>query len=123
MCIRDRPEIIAFGRGVMMRPLLNVSKFAINDYARVHILNWIEDPSNQSNNYDRNFLRNAVIPLLKQRWPVCDKTVARSAKHCADAQVFVSKAAEELFLSVFNSADKTLCIGQLQSYESPQQQL
>ena len=117
------PEIMAFGRGVMMRPLLNVSRLAISDYARFHALNWVEDPSNESNDYDRNFLRNAVIPLLKQRWPVCDKTVARSARHCADAQVLVSKAAEELFLSVFNSADKTLGIGQLQSYNNPQQQL
>ncbi|MDD5320988.1 MAG: tRNA lysidine(34) synthetase TilS [Methylococcales bacterium] len=117
------PETMAFGPGVMMRPLLNVSRLAISDYARLHALDWVEDPSNQSNNYDRNFLRNAVIPMLKQRWPVCDKTVARSARHCADAQVLVSKAAEALFLSVFNSADKTLCIGQLQSYKSPQQQL
>ena len=117
------PESMAFGRGVMMRPLLNVSRLAISNYARAHALKWVEDPSNQSNDYDRNFLRNAVIPLLKQRWPVCDKTVARSAMHCADAQVLVSKAAEELFLSVFNSADKTLCVGQLRSYKNSQQQL
>ncbi|MFZ2168797.1 MAG: tRNA lysidine(34) synthetase TilS [Methylococcaceae bacterium] len=115
------PETMAFGRGMLMRPLLNVSKLAINDYAVAHGLNWVEDPSNQSNNYDRNFLRNAVIPLLKQRWPVCDKTVARSAKHCAAAQVVVSKTAEELFLSVFNPWDKTLRIGQLQSYDKAQQ--
>jgi tRNA(Ile)-lysidine synthase len=106
-----------------MRPLLNVSKLAINDYALAHKLDWVEDPSNESNNYDRNFLRNAVIPLLKQRWPVCDKTVARSASHCADAQLVVSKVAEELFLSVFNSADKTLFAGKLRCYKSAQQQL
>lgn len=117
------PESMAFGRGVLMRPLLNISRLAISDYARVYALNWVDDPSNLSNNYDRNFLRNAVIPLLKQRWPVCDKTVARSAKHCAEAQVLVSKAAEELFSSVFDSADKTLRIAQLQLYKNSQQQL
>ena len=117
------PESMVFGRGVLIRPLLNVSRLAINDYALAHALDWVEDPSNESNQYDRNFLRNEVIPLLKQRWPVCDKTVARSARHCADAQVLVFEAAEELFLSVFNSEDKTLSVGNLKLYKSSQQQL
>ena len=117
------PESMVFGQGVMLRPLLNVSKLAIDDYAQVHALNWVDDPSNLSNDYDRNFLRNAVLPLLKQRWPACDKTVARSARHCADAQLLISALAEELFHRVFNAADKTLCISQLQSFEVAQQQL
>ena len=117
------PELMAFGQGVMLRPLLNVSKFAIDDYAQAHALNWVDDPSNLSNDYDRNFLRNEVLPLLKQRWPACDKTVARSARHCADAQLVISALAEELFCQVFNVVDKTLCISQLKSFEIAQQQL
>ena len=117
------PESMVFGQGVLLRPLLNITKRAIDDYARGHALSWIDDPSNFSNDYDRNFLRNAVLPLLKQRWPACDKTVARSAKHCADAQVLISALAEELFRRVFNKADKTLCISQLKSYEIARQSL
>ena len=117
------PESMAFGKGVMLRPLLNVSKLAIDDYARVHRLSWVEDPTNLSHDYDRNFLRNAVLPLLKQRWPACDKTVARSAGHCADAQVLISTLAEELFHQVFNAADQTLCISRLKLYDSIKQPL
>jgi len=117
------PEIMAFGQGIMLRPLLAISKQSINEYAQAHALNWVEDPSNQSNDYDRNFLRNAVLPLLKQRWSACDKTVARSAKHCADAQAVISEFANELFGPIFNKADNTLCISQLKSYKMIQQQL
>ena len=117
------PESMAFGQGVMLRPLLNVSKQAINGYAQSHQLSWVEDPSNQSNDYDRNFLRNVVVPLLKQRWPAIDKTVARSAKHCADAEVLVSEVADELFSTVFNEADKTLRIDRLLEHHGHQQQL
>ena len=117
------PECVAFGAGVMLRPLLNTPKQAISDYAQAHQLSWVEDPSNQSNDYDRNFLRNAVVPLLKQRWPALDKTVARSAKHCANAQVLVDEVADELFDSVFNPADKTLCVSRLLEHHSHQQQL
>ncbi len=117
------PERQAFGSGVMFRPLLNTSKQAICDYAAAHQLSWVEDPSNQSNDYDRNFLRNAVVPLLKQRWPAIDKTVARSAKHCADAQVLVEEVADELFSAAFNPADQTLCISRLMEHQLHPQQL
>jgi len=117
------PERMAFGAGVMLRPLLNTPKQAISDYAHAHQLSWVEDPSNQSNDYDRNFLRNAVVPLLKQRWSAIDKTVARSAKHCADAQVLVDEVADELFGAVFNPVDKTLSISRLAEHHSHPQQL
>ncbi|MEY3289204.1 MAG: tRNA lysidine(34) synthetase TilS [Pseudomonadota bacterium] len=117
------PESMAFGRGLMLRPLLNVAKLAIDDYAQTRGLSWVNDLSNLSNDYDRNFLRNAVLPLLKQRWPACDKTVARSAKHCADAQAVVSEYAKALFYEVFNEADQTLCITQLKILKINQQAL
>jgi tRNA(Ile)-lysidine synthase len=117
------PERIAFGTGVMLRPLLNTPKQAISAYANTHRLSWIEDPSNQSNDYDRNFLRNVVLPLLKKRWQAIDKTVARSAKHCADAQVLVNEVADELFAGVFNPDDNTLCISRLKEHLSHPQQL
>ena len=107
------PHQISFGRGVMLRPLLDVSKQVINHYAQTHDLKWVEDPSNASNAYDRNFLRNEIFPLLKQRWPQCDKTVTRSAKHCADAQGLISEQAQSLFVDIFNKNDQTLCISQL----------
>ncbi|TRW96367.1 tRNA lysidine(34) synthetase TilS [Candidatus Methylobacter oryzae] len=117
------PERITFGAGVMFRPFLNTPKQAISDYAAAHQLQWVEDPSNQSNDYDRNFLRNAIVPMLKQRWPAIDKTVARSARHCADAQVLVDEVADELFASVFDPVDKTLGIGRLLAHRSHLQQL
>ena len=117
------PERMVFGLGEMLRPLLNISKYSVNTYAQAHALNWIIDPSNLSSDYDRNFLRNEVLYLLKQRWPVCDKTVARSAKHCADAQALISEHAEKLFLGVFNSVDKTLSINRLNTHNNNKQAL
>jgi tRNA(Ile)-lysidine synthase len=117
------PERAVFGPGIMLRPLLDTPKQAIRDYAEAHHLSWVEDPSNQSNDYDRNFLRNSVVPLLKQRWPAIDKTVSRSARHCADAQALVGEVADELFNAVINRADNALCTGRLTEHHSRQQQL
>jgi len=66
------------------RPLLGVSKELIYDYQQQHKLKFIEDSSNQDNKYDRNYLRNKVIPLIKKRFPQFAKTSGRSIKHISD---------------------------------------
>lgn len=115
------PETMAFGQGIMLRPLLNVAKQEILDYAGMHHLQWIEDPSNAQSDYDRNFLRNDILPLLKQRWSALDKTVARSAMHCANAEILMAKTASQWFLSVFDANDKSLVLSAVQQFDQQQQ--
>jgi tRNA(Ile)-lysidine synthase len=117
------PESITLGLGTVLRPLLTIGKNEIDQYAQDQQLHWVEDPSNQKNEYDRNFLRNQVIPLIRQRWESCDKTVSRSARHCSEAQIIVSAVAEELFYPVFNRHTQTLCLTQLLAHKNTRQQL
>ncbi|MDO9107183.1 MAG: tRNA lysidine(34) synthetase TilS [Methylovulum sp.] len=117
------PPGMEFGSGVLLRPLLEVAKQAIGDYAAAHALSWIEDPSNQCSDYDRNFLRNDIVPLLKQRWPALDKTVARSAAHCAEAQQAIAEAADDWLGATLNPADNTLDITKLKDYPPLRQKL
>ena len=70
----------SLGKGQLIRPLLNISKFEIEKYAQKHQLKWVADPSNADENYSRNFLRHRVIPQLKSRWPECQTVVARACK-------------------------------------------
>jgi len=53
----------------VLRPLLNVSRATLEAYCKTRGLQWIEDPSNQDQRYDRNYLRHEIVPLLKKRWP------------------------------------------------------
>jgi tRNA(Ile)-lysidine synthase len=57
------------GEYSLLRPLLSFSRQEIEAFAEENILNWIEDPTNQDISYDRNFIRNEIIPLLTNRWP------------------------------------------------------
>lgn len=117
------PEMMTFGKGVLLRPLLNTPKQVIDQYARQHDLNFIEDPSNQGIDYDRNFLRNEIVPLLKQRWPSIDKTVSRSALHCAEASELLSKLAGDQFKQVYQTKDATLSIPALVKLDVTEQAL
>ncbi|MGR9037178.1 MAG: tRNA lysidine(34) synthetase TilS, partial [Gammaproteobacteria bacterium] len=117
------PKQSAFGKGILLRPLLNISKQEITDYAHIHGLNWVEDPSNLSNHYNRNFLRNEVIPLLKRRWPACDATIARSASHCADADALIVELTQEIFSRVYDPGDNTLSVSRLAAFDRARKQL
>ena len=66
-----------FGRGNILRPLLDVTKNEILAYARKKQLDWVVDTSNQETYFDRNFLRMKVIPTLKERWPTFSSSVSR----------------------------------------------
>ncbi|MFT3763070.1 MAG: tRNA lysidine(34) synthetase TilS [Pseudoxanthomonas sp.] len=74
-----------FGKGWHWRPLLDATRAELLAYARTHALAWIEDASNTDTDFDRNFLRHEVLPLLRRRWPQADAAFARSATLCAEA--------------------------------------
>ena len=59
----------ALGNGKMIRPLLHLNREEIASYANEHNLKWIEDESNAVVDFDRNYLRQKVMPLLGARWP------------------------------------------------------
>lgn len=70
----------AHRRGWLWRPLLAHAREDLRAYAQTHGLHWIEDPSNAAADARRNFLRNVVLPLLRQQWPQADAALARSAE-------------------------------------------
>lgn len=77
----------------LLRPLLGVSKAELEQYALQHGLRWIEDESNQDIDYDRNYIRHQVIPVLESRFPACKKTIARASENLADAAALLDDLA------------------------------
>ena len=90
-------NIRRFGPGWLVRPMLNVDRTDIQQYARDQRLQWIEDPSNADRQFDRNFLRHEVLPRLKDRWPDIATRLQRSAGHAGEAsQLLIELAAIDL---------------------------
>lgn len=78
-----------------IRPLLNYSKDEIVEFASKNSLNHIEDESNQDTKFDRNFLRQDIIPHLKQRWSAIAETASRSALLCRQQEELLSEVTEQ----------------------------
>lgn len=90
-------------KGYLIRPLLDFSREQLAAYAALFQLDWIEDESNQDQVFDRNFIRQSITPLLKQRWPGIAKAVARSAAIFQEQQQVLDEMAAADFRQIVES--------------------
>jgi len=105
------------GKPTQLRPLLNVARSELTDYAQHHALQWVEDESNLDEDYPRNFMRHRVLPLLEQHFPAYRTTLARSAHHFAEGSELLDQLAQidaQGFLP-----GKTLDVERLQALTTP----
>lgn len=82
------------GGAGLIRPLLDVPRALIVQYADKHSLAWIEDESNADFRYRRNHLRHQVMPRIAAHFPGGAKALARAAQHFAEAGVLLDELAK-----------------------------
>lgn len=114
------PACAAFTAGVHLRPLLEFTRAQLHHYATQHNLKWIEDPSNFGIHYDRNYLRQEIMPRLAARWPAVSGAFARSARHAADAAHLLEVLAHSDLEQVAAGRD-TLSVTQLKTLDQARQ--
>jgi tRNA(Ile)-lysidine synthase len=68
---------------VLARPLLDLPRKKLEDHARLHGLEWIEDETNADEKLARNFVRRRLGPLIATRFPQWKQSLARAAGHFA----------------------------------------
>jgi len=93
--LSSMPESRPIGEGVLKRPLLEFQSNALKHYLRENNIDWIEDPSNQYLNHDRNLVRHEIIPLLEKRWPGVSKRLLLTRKAMTDARFLLERLADE----------------------------
>jgi tRNA(Ile)-lysidine synthase len=96
------------GAGLLWRPLLDLPRATLLDYAREHGLHWLDDPSNTDTALRRNFLRAQILPRLKTRWPDADIALAHSAVWARNAADFIGTEAHKTLARLRSSDPATL---------------
>ncbi len=74
--------------GFIIRPLLFAGRGEIEAYAKDTGLTWVEDSSNAKNDYTRNLIRNAVLPMVEKKYPRVIQNLAATQQKMQDAAVF-----------------------------------
>ena len=82
-----------FGSGHLWRPLLDLPRAILVEYAQRHGLRWIDDPSNDDTRLRRNFLRHEILPRMRHSWPDAQAAIAHSAHWARDAADFIEQEA------------------------------
>ena len=64
--------------GSLVRPLLSIPRARLVSVAQEYTPAYVTDPSNSDQHYDRGFLRERLIPLIRERWPQVGSAVGRA---------------------------------------------
>ena len=83
-------------KNLIYRPLLKVTKSEITDYVTEHGVPFVDDETNFSDDYTRNFLRLNVIPKIKEIFPEAEKSVLRLSETLALEDEYLDAEADKL---------------------------
>jgi len=98
-----------FSDGNCIRPMLDVDWDTIQCYAEENKVEWREDASNKKSDYTRNFLRNEVLPKIRQRVPQLDHIVSETCIRLQSEQNLLKSLIEKLNV-VYKPVDNQWCV-------------
>lgn len=79
----------------IIRPLLFAGRKDITDYAAENNINWVEDSSNATIKYTRNFLRHSVIAHVEQYFPMAKENLLENIRKFKEIEQLYNQAIEQ----------------------------
>ncbi|WP_444909047.1 tRNA lysidine(34) synthetase TilS [Microbulbifer sp. TRSA005] len=76
----------------LLRPLLSAGRRELEAWALEHGLSWIEDESNADEAFERNYLRQQVMPVLSTRWSA-RQSIQRAADNLRESALLLEELA------------------------------
>lgn len=77
--------------GIYIRPMLNVSKKEIMSYIHENNIDYVQDNSNNDIEYNRNFLRNVILPQICERWPGAEAGIVSFGRIVSEDDDYINK--------------------------------
>ena len=87
--------------GYLRRPLLGFSKEELIAFAKANALAFVEDSSNESSKYTRNFFRNELIPAIAKVYPQVKENLQHNISRFTEI--------EKLYQLSIDSLKKKIC--------------
>lgn len=81
-------------QGKIIRPLLFAKKEELAAFAREHELKWVEDSSNESAKYSRNYIRHQIVPLIEKIYPEAENNLADNLQRFRETEELYRQAIE-----------------------------
>lgn len=84
-----------------LRPMLSMRRSEIEAFAKEAGLQWVDDSSNASNKYTRNFFRNSLLPQIRTVFPNADENLLNNVQRF--------KATAVLYNEMLQGLKKKVC--------------
>jgi tRNA(Ile)-lysidine synthase len=81
-------------QGRIIRPLLFIKKEELKEFAKSAYLKWVEDSSNASDDYTRNYLRHQVLPAIQKIYPEATSNLADNMDRFRDIEILYRQAVD-----------------------------
>jgi tRNA(Ile)-lysidine synthase len=81
---------------MFIRPLLGVRRKDLREWLVAEEIEWREDPTNEDLRFERNWTRNVVLPLLRERRAGIDEVLARTATRAREDEEALDALAREV---------------------------
>lgn len=79
----------------IVRPLLFARKEELKKFAGENQLNWVEDSSNSSDKYTRNYFRNQLLPLVKEAFPQVELNLIHNLHRFAEVETLYKQSLDQ----------------------------
>jgi tRNA(Ile)-lysidine synthase len=76
----------------LIRPLLKLRKEQLISYAQEYQLQYVEDISNESDKYTRNFFRNQLIPQIQKIFPEVEENILENIERFSEVATIYQDA-------------------------------
>jgi len=83
------------GKGQLLRPLLTYSRQELKVMALNAEIEWIEDTSNSDIRFDRNYIRNQIVPQITGRWAKANRQIISVVEQLKDIDSLLSEVADQ----------------------------
>ena len=80
---------------IYIRPMLNVSKAEISAYVMMNEIPYVEDETNNDSEFNRNYIRNQIMPLIRTRWANADSAIVNFGKNCRQDEQYIQSIINE----------------------------
>ena len=85
-----------------IRPMLSTTRAEIHAYIESNEIPYVDDETNASNDYSRNYIRNMIMPLIRNKWPNADSAICKFADICRQDDKYLNEIAD---IGSFESKD------------------
>ncbi|MDE6275533.1 MAG: tRNA lysidine(34) synthetase TilS [Clostridia bacterium] len=75
----------------ILRPMLQVSREQVEEYINVNSIPYVDDSSNDSDDYTRNKLRLQILPLIRQVYGGVDNNILRLSERAKETCDYIDK--------------------------------